>query len=85
MNEILKEVVSNAVRHGNASNTFGEISLLDPRTLSILISNDGLKPSKESIESVGSKMLDAVCLERTLSWNSEEQRTEFKAVLPIKN
>lgn len=85
MNEILKEVVSNAVRHGNASNIFGEISLLDIRTLNILISNDGLKPSKESIESVGSKMLDAVCLERTLSWNSEEQRTEFKAVLPIKN
>lgn len=85
LNEILKEVVSNAVRHGNASNILGEISLLDPRTLSILISNDGLKPSKESIESVGSKMLDAVCLERKLSWNSEEHRTEFKAVLPIKN
>lgn len=85
MNEILKEVVSNAVRHGNASNIFGEITLKDQRTINILISNDGLKPSKESIESVGSKMLDAVCLERTLSWNSEEQRTEFKAVLPIKN
>lgn len=84
MNEILKEVVSNAVRHGNAANIYGEISMKDSRTISILISNDGLKPTKEKIESVGSKMLDAVCLERTLEWNSDEQRTEFKAVVPIK-
>ena len=85
LNEILKEVVSNAVRHGNASNIYGEISMKDSKTISILISNDGLKPTKEKIESVGSKMLDAVCLERTLEWNSDEQRTEFKAVVPIKN
>ena len=85
MNEILKEVVSNAVRHGNATNIYGEISMKDSRTLNVLISNDGLKPTKEKIESVGSKMLDAVCLERTLRWNSDEQRTEFKAVVPLKN
>jgi signal transduction histidine kinase len=85
LNEILKEVVSNAVRHGNASNMYGEISMKDSRTISVLISNDGLKPTKEKIESVGSKMLDAVSLERTLEWNSDEQRTEFKALVPIKN
>ena len=85
LNEILKEVVSNAVRHGNASNIYGEISMKDSRTISVLISNDGLKPTKEKIESVGSKMLDAVSLERTLEWNSDEQRTDFKALVPIKN
>jgi signal transduction histidine kinase len=85
LNEILKEVVSNAVRHGNATNISGEISMKDSRTISVLISNDGLKPTKEKIESVGSKMLDAVCLERTLEWNSDEQRTDFKALVPIKN
>jgi len=85
LNEILKEVVSNAVRHGNASNIYGEISMKDSITISVLISNDGLKPTKEKIESVGSKMLDAVSLERTLEWNSDEQRTEFKALIPIKN
>lgn len=85
LNEILKEVVSNAVRHGNASNMYGEISMKDSRTISVLISNDGLKPTKEKIESVGSKMLDAVSLERTLEWNSDEQRTEFKALVPIKS
>jgi signal transduction histidine kinase len=85
LNEILKEVVSNAVRHGNATNIYGEISMKDSRTISVLISNDGLKPTKEKIESVGSKMLDAVSLERTLEWNSDEQRTDFKALVPIKN
>ena len=85
LNEILKEVVSNAVRHGNASNIYGEISMKDSRTISVQISNDGLKPTKEKIESVGSKMLDAVSLERTLEWNSDEQRTDFKALVPIKN
>jgi signal transduction histidine kinase len=85
LNEILKEVISNAVRHGNASNIHGEISMKDSKTISVVISNDGLKPTKEKIESVGSKMLDAVCLERTLEWNSEEKRTDFKALVPIKN
>jgi hypothetical protein len=85
LNEILKEVVSNAVRHGNATNIYGEISMKDSRTISVLISNDGLKPTRDKIESVGSKMLDAVCLERTLEWNSDEQRTDFKALVPIKS
>ena len=84
LNEILKEVVSNAVRHGSASNIVGEISMVDSKTIGILISNDGLKPTKEKIESVGSKMLDAVCLERTLEWNGDQRRTEFKAIVPIK-
>ena len=84
LNEILKEVVSNAIRHGKGTNIFGEISMRDRKNLSVLISNDGLEPTKKIIESVGSKMLDSVCLERTLEWNSDEQRTEFRAVVPIK-
>ena len=85
LNEILKEVVSNAVRHGNASHITGEISMSDSKTISILISNDGLQPTKEKIESVGSTMLDAVCLERTLEWDSDQRRTEFRAIVPIKS
>ncbi len=57
----------------------------DSRTIDILIANDGLKPNKQTIDSVGSKMLDAVCLERTLEWNDDQRKTEFKAVIPIKN
>jgi hypothetical protein len=85
LNEILKEVVSNAVRHGSANIIIGNISMRDSRTIDILIANDGLKPTNQTIDSVGSKMLDAVCLERTLEWNDDQRKTEFKAVIPIKN
>lgn len=83
INEILKEVVSNAVRHGNATNIQASVSLVNSSNLSVLVENDGLKPTKDKIESVGSRMLDALCLDRTLSWNQETQRTEFKAVVPL--
>jgi two-component sensor histidine kinase len=83
LNEILKEVVSNAVRHGSAETVSVSLYMLDEASLAVFITNDGLKPTKEKIESVGSKMLDAFCLERTLNWNEDTQRTEFKAVVPI--
>ena len=83
LNEILKEVVSNAIRHGNALSVVANVLLLENTNLMILITNDGLKPTREKIESVGSKMLDAFCIERTLNWNQVTQRTEFKAVVPF--
>jgi ABC-type transport system involved in cytochrome c biogenesis permease subunit len=83
LNEILKEVISNGVRHGQATTIQANIQLLDPSDLMVLVTNDGLKPTQEKIESVGSRMLDAICLERTLNWNEATQRTEFKAVVPF--
>lgn len=83
LNEILKEVISNGVRHGKATSIQANIQLLDPHDLLVLVTNDGLKPTQEKIESVGSRMLDAICLERTLNWNETTQRTEFKAVVPF--
>jgi hypothetical protein len=83
LNEILKEVISNGVRHGQATSIQANIQLLDQSDLMVLVTNDGLKPTQEKIESVGSRMLDAICLERTLNWNEATQRTEFKAVVPF--
>ncbi len=83
LNEILKEVISNGVRHGQANSIEANIQLLDPNDLLVFVTNDGLKPTQEKIESVGSRMLDAICLERTLNWNETTQRTEFKAVVPF--
>jgi hypothetical protein len=83
LNEILKEVISNGVRHGQATSIEVSVQLLNPNDLMVLVTNDGLKPTREKIESVGSRMLDAICLERTLNWNEATQRTEFKAVVPI--
>jgi hypothetical protein len=83
LNEILKEVISNGVRHGQARSIEANIQLLSPSDLMVFVTNDGLKPTKKKIESVGSRMLDAICLKRTLNWNEVTQRTEFKAVVPI--
>jgi hypothetical protein len=83
LNEILKEVISNGVRHGQARSIEANIQLLIPSDLMVFVTNDGLKPTKKKIESVGSRMLDAICLKRTLNWNEVTQRTEFKAVVPI--
>jgi len=84
INEVLKEVVSNAVRHGNASNVEIQMSLELDSTIRILATNDGTKPTDDGSESVGSRMLEAFCLDRSLVWNSETNRTEFQALIPIK-
>lgn len=84
INEVLKEIVSNAVRHGNASNVAVTISLEGAGAIRVLASNDGTKPTDSNSESVGSRMLEAFCLERSLLWNNETKKTEFKALIPIK-
>jgi signal transduction histidine kinase len=83
INEVLKEIVSNAVRHGNASNVEIKVSL-EGNALGVFASNDGSKPTFDGSESVGSRMLDAFCLERRLLWNNESKQTEFRALIPIK-
>jgi two-component sensor histidine kinase len=83
LNEVLKEVVSNAVRHGNASKALIRINLDSYGDITIVAANDGKKPLGNIVESLGSRMLDAVCVERSLLWNEETEFTEFKATIPI--
>jgi len=85
INEILKELVSNAVRHGNASKVQIRLTLESPLELQIVAYNDGTKPVKDRVESVGSRMLEAFCLDRSLQWNSTTKMTEFKALIPFKS
>ncbi len=85
VNEVLKEVVSNAVRHGNASTAEIEMSIEQDCLIRLVVTNDGSRPLENGVISVGSRMLDAFCLERSLSWNSETQKTIFEANIPIKS
>ena len=84
INEVLKEVVSNAVRHGNASRVDVNLILAGSNDVSVVAINDGKKPKQNRSESVGSRMLEALCLERHLSWNPANQKTLFKALIPFK-
>ena len=66
INEIVKECVSNALRHGQASKV--TVSFFDSQdgSISILITNNG--DTKLSLEQgIGSQMLDEV----TMSWSRE--------------
>ena len=83
LNEVLKEVVSNAVRHGNASKALIRINLDSYGDISIVAANDGKKPLGNIVESLGSRMLDAVCVQRSLLRNEETEYTEFTATIPI--
>lgn len=84
VNEVMKEIVSNAVRHGNASNIGIKLSLDGLGNIVVLSTNDGTRPLAVIPESVGSRMLEAFCLERSLTWNNDTKQTEFKALIPIK-
>lgn len=84
INEVLKEVVSNAVRHGNASQVDINLMLAGSNDLSIVAINDGSEPESNRPESVGSRMLEALCLERNLSWSPASKSTMFKALIPFK-
>jgi len=83
LNEVLKEVVSNAVRHGQASKAVIRIRLDINGDIAIVAANDGKKPLGNVVESLGSRMLDAVCVDRSLLWNEETQYTEFTATIPV--
>jgi two-component sensor histidine kinase len=66
INEIVKECVSNAIRHGQASKV--TVSLFDSQdgSISILVANNG-DANLSSAQGVGSQMLDEV----TMSWSRE--------------
>ncbi len=85
LNEVIKEVVSNAVRHGQASSAVINIDLDSVGDVKIVAANNGLRPLGNVIESLGSRMLDAVCVDRSLLWNEDSKLTEFKATIPLDN
>jgi hypothetical protein len=60
-----------------------EIGLDSFGDIKIVAANDGKKPLGNIVESLGSRMLDAVCIERSLLWNEESNYTEFIATIPL--
>jgi two-component sensor histidine kinase len=83
LNEILKEVASNAVRHGNASKLDIKLTVASATSVRVHVANNGRKPTLDNTSSVGSLMLEALCLSRSLEWNPKAKATEFKAIVPV--
>ena len=80
-NEIIKEAVSNAVRHGQAKTVSIKLDRIKDDILEIEISNDGFKPLRDQAPGLGSQMLD----ELTLIWNLtvKNNNTTLNATVPI--
>ena len=81
VNEILKEAVGNAVRHGSASAVLVRITRDKDDFIDLSIQNDGSAPPKRRKKGIGSRMLDDI----TFSWSLERsgRLTTLNARLPL--
>jgi hypothetical protein len=81
VNEILKEAVGNAVRHGSASAVLVRITRDKDDFIDLSIQNDGSAPPKRRKKGIGSRMLDDI----TFSWFLERsgRLTTLNARLPL--
>lgn len=83
VNELVKEAVSNAVRHGEAQSVKVSVDRVTDDLLHIVVSNNGAPVEQRSGNSgIGSEMLNEICLE----WHLSSDRTGVRLVadLPVK-
>ena len=83
VNEICKEAVSNAVRHGEAKNIHFEIDRGSEEVLFIKASNDGRGLGKDLEPGVGSRMFDELTMDWSLHRDKSQQKTVLQAQLPL--
>jgi two-component sensor histidine kinase len=82
VNEIIKEAISNAVRHGAASHANISIDRLQDDLLEITVTNDGTTPKVADLsQGIGSEMLNEICLSWSLEGKSPKVR--LSASLPL--
>ncbi|MFM6939532.1 MAG: ATP-binding protein, partial [Rhodoluna sp.] len=83
VNEILKEAVSNAVRHGEAKNISIEIDRHEDFDLEIVVTNDGVPLAKQTKLGVGSRLIEELTTCWSLTSNKATGLTVFMAKLPL--
>lgn len=81
VNEIAKEAISNAVRHGAASKATISIDRIEDDVLHIEITNDGISPRPNEKPGIGSSMLNEICMKWFLTTKSK--RVCLVADLPV--
>jgi signal transduction histidine kinase len=83
VNEIVKECVSNGIRHGNAKHMTVEIDVRADSGLDIKVTNDGIPVKSKTQKGVGSRLIE----ELTTSWSIASDKatglTVFEANLPL--
>lgn len=81
INEIAKEAISNAVRHGAANAAKIDIDRVEDDLIHIQVINDGISARAKDRKGIGSSMLDEICLHWSLT--NRSKRVYLTADLPI--
>jgi signal transduction histidine kinase len=79
--EISKELVSNAFRHGKASEVSILISTDTPQDLRVVSTNNGLSVDTDQLHGIGSEMFDELTTE--WSWKNTSKGPRFTATVPV--
>jgi two-component sensor histidine kinase len=85
INEICKEAISNAVRHGNAKNAVIRLDRDKDDVIELEICNDGFKPLRDQPKGMGLSMIEDLSLSWQLTTERHKEQTSLIAQLPIGN
>jgi signal transduction histidine kinase len=83
VNEILKEAVSNAVRHGDAQKAWVRVGAPSGGVVELSVANDGLAPMTGGRRGVGSGLLDELTVDWSLGYDQNNGQTILRARLPF--
>ena len=83
VNEIIKEAVSNAIRHGEAKTVSIDIERQDDFNLEITVSNDGIPLIAQNQLGVGSRLIEELTTDWSITSSKASGLTVFKANLPL--
>ncbi|CAB4559715.1 MAG: hypothetical protein F2550_02455 [Actinobacteria bacterium] len=83
VNEILKEAVSNAVRHGDAQKAWVTVGAPSGGVIELSVANDGFAPTTGGRRGIGSGLLDELTVDWSLGYDENNSRTILRARLPF--
>lgn len=85
LEDILAESVTNAVKHGSATKWHAELNMVSLDRIALTASNNGAQvvDSQTHSPGLGSRLLDIVALEWTLSSDAATGLTTLRATIPI--
>ena len=83
VNEILKEAVSNAVRHGDAQKAWVTVGAPSGGVIELSVENDGFAPMTGGRRGIGSGLLDELTVDWSLGYDENNSRTILRARLPF--
>ena len=85
LNEVSKELVSNAIRHGGATEVTFDLSQNNEGDLQLTCTNNGSQLSPTAKQNLGSALFAQLLLNPVLSWDAPSQRVLFNATIPVQS